>query len=72
MSSRSILKKVQGVVQNARDGDVYDIDQLEAKLVDIDDLEDGDNGADDGGREGAINIADSIRKALALVTVFFT
>jgi hypothetical protein len=69
-SSPKILKKVQRVLQNARDGGAYDLDQLDADLADIEDEGedgDGDEGPDDDDSECEFEIADSIGKALALV-----
>jgi hypothetical protein len=68
--SRKILKKVQHVAQNTRDGEAYDIDQLDAELADIEDrVEGGDEVevADDEDNGVEYDVADSIGKALALV-----
>ena len=69
-SSRKILKKVQRVLQNARENGAYDLDELDAELADIEDGgEDGDGNEitdeEDSGAE--YEVADSIGKALALV-----
>jgi hypothetical protein len=69
-SSRKILKKVQCVVQNACDGEAYDLDQLNAELADIEDGGEGgvaDEVADDEDNGVEYEAADSIGKALALV-----
>jgi hypothetical protein len=68
-SSRKILKKVQRIVQNARENGAYDLDELDTELADIEDGgEDGDGNEitdEDSGAE--YEVADSIGKALALV-----
>ena len=63
-SSSKILKKVQHGVRNAHDSGTCDLDQLDTELTDA---EDGDKVADDQNYAVEFDVADSIRKALALV-----
>ena len=55
MTSHKILKKVKHVVQDAYDHGAYDLDQLDAKLEDIEDGGEDGNGDGDGNSN---NIAD--------------
>jgi hypothetical protein len=69
-SCRKILKKVQCVVQNARENGAYDLDELDAELADIEDGgEDGDGNeiTDEEDSRAECEVADSIGKTLALV-----
>ena len=70
-TSYNILKKVKFVVQDACDHRAYDLDQLDAKLEDIEDgSEDGNGNGDDIADEDSrveYGVADIIGKVLALM-----
>jgi hypothetical protein len=65
-TGHSILKKVQRAFRDAREGDTYNFDQLNASLKDCEDNPGRDSGDDDEQNDD-FDTGDACGKALALV-----
>jgi len=65
-ASNAILQKVRRAFEDARKGNNYDLDQLDATLKDFDEDGDPDNNSDETD-DNNFDVGDACGKALALV-----